>query len=59
MIKAGDTVIVTDAHGQEHEAKASTGVTAGRNFPVVWVRFGSDQLDAVPWPASDVREVTE
>lgn len=56
-IKAGDWVIVTDAHGQEHRVEALSGPERGRDFPVVWVRtpLKGGGFDRVPWPLEAVR----
>lgn len=57
-------VIVRDSQGREHRKIALTGVTDGRDIPVVWA-CREDEWDAalreqreavgVPWPAKDVR----
>lgn len=57
MLRAGTTVIVTDAHGREHEVEALSGVEKGHSFPVVWIArpLADGGTDHVPWPADAVR----
>ncbi|HEX6872667.1 MAG TPA: hypothetical protein VF163_16340 [Micromonosporaceae bacterium] len=62
-IGAGTPVNVTTASGEQVRMIATSGLTRGRDFPVVWVttpddfenarRTGAD-MDPLPWPASDV-----
>jgi hypothetical protein len=62
-VKAGDPVIVRDAEGEFLPRIATTGVTKGDDFLVVWaarteevaraLREG-DVPEQVPWPATDV-----
>lgn len=62
-IQPGKTVLVRDAWGATLTKRAVTGVTAGRDFAVVWAcrqeeweaaeREGREP-EALPWPAEDV-----
>jgi len=61
-IAAGDYVIARSWAG-EFERRAVTGVTDGRDFPVVWVctpeEWEAAQAEhrepaSLPWPAEDV-----
>jgi hypothetical protein len=63
-IKPGDWVQVRAADGRWFRRRATTGVVAGDDFPVVWVCREEDWLtgesdqrppNALPWPETDVK----
>lgn len=72
-IERGTRVLARTAEDAWVTLRATTGVTQGQDFPVVWLleeerweqarQQGSDdfQAGALPWPAEDVRtaEVAE
>jgi hypothetical protein len=68
-IKRGDRVVVKTAMGEELVWRAASSVEQeGHDFPVVWVTTEEEwaagngnghQLDALPWPAEDVRLAAE
>jgi hypothetical protein len=67
-IKAGDIVLVRDAHGRELRKRALGPVVAGGSFDVVWAcreeEWGAAQAEGreaqgLPWPAEDVSLVEE
>jgi hypothetical protein len=51
-MQPGIDVLVQTADGDWLPKVTTTGIIAGGDFPVIWVR--SDH-EAVPWPAEDVR----
>jgi hypothetical protein len=61
-ITAGDRVLATTAYGTQTPMLAMSGVTRGRDFPIIWVvlpiDFERDGFDRTehwrPWPAEDV-----
>jgi hypothetical protein len=62
-VKDGDPVTVRDAEGDFLPRIATTGVTRGGNFLVVWVARAEEMARAlregnapeqIPWPATDV-----
>lgn len=63
-LHAGDRVRVVDALGDVLDRRAIGPMTAGHDFPVVWLcreeEWADAQAegrspDAVPWPAEDVK----
>lgn len=67
-IQLGSRVLVRSLGNRWLDRVAVTGVTPGRDFPVVWVcseeewdhsRAESRDPDAMPWPAEDVRLAEE
>lgn len=62
-IEPGSIVWITDVGGKEHPARATTPITRGRDFLVVWViHRGPDgsgpEREPIPWPADAVRLAT-
>jgi hypothetical protein len=62
-IRPGNRVAARDAFGQENPRRAISGVSAGHDFPVVWICREDEweaaqqegrEPDGVPWPAEDV-----
>lgn len=51
-IEPGTIVQVRNAYGDLVEMMATSGLTAGRDFAVVWVQQGDDE--PIPWPADAV-----
>jgi hypothetical protein len=67
-IQPGTVVKVKTASGSELEKVATSGIVKGHDFAVVWVTSPSDwsraqavgdKPQALPWPAEDVRIVSE
>lgn len=62
QIVKGDRVLATTAHGDRVPMVAMSGLTRGRDFPIIWVclpgdfeRDGFERTDFWrPWPAEDV-----
>ncbi len=63
-IKPGSRVLARSAFDAMLERRATTGVVAGVDFPVVWVCTEQEweaavsegtEPEADPWPAEDVR----
>lgn len=52
VVVPGMEVMVTDARGEQHHARAISAAEMGRDFPVVWVEFGDGA--PLPWPADAV-----
>jgi hypothetical protein len=67
-IRRGDAVVVRDAWGKRLRRRALSGITEGRDFPVIWV-CREQEWDAasaedrrpvgVPWPVEDVELADE
>lgn len=56
-IRPGMQLIVTDAHGEDHVAFATSEVRSGDKFPVVWVEIDYDV--ELPWPVEYVQIAKE
>jgi len=63
-LQTGDRVLARNAFGQENERRAITPLTAGQDFPVVWICDEAEweraqqegrKPDGIPFPAEDVR----
>lgn len=57
-IKAGVSVVITDAEGDEYKVEALSGVETTRHlFPIVWVNrpLRDGGFEPTPWPAESVR----
>jgi len=62
QIAKGDRVLATTAHGDQAPMVAMSGLTRGRDFPIIWVclpeDFERDGFERTefwrPWPAEDV-----
>jgi hypothetical protein len=51
-LQAGVNVFARTADGNWLPKVTTTGITAGGDFPVIWVQADHE---AVPWPVEDVR----
>jgi hypothetical protein len=67
-IAAGERIEALDVAGKQLRRRAVSGVVPGHDFPVVWVTSEEEwqaaldegrDPDAVPWPAEDVRPLTD
>ena len=68
-ISPGSLVLARTAHDSWVHMRATTGVTQGMDFPVVWLVEAQQWIDAlpapgdapqgIPWPADEVQTAEE